>query len=83
MYKKLFLLLWPMMAAAAVCAKSLDVTVDYYTSLESAVAQQTDDLESITELTVHGPLDYSAMDFWHSLTNLEVLDLCLLPIPWL
>ena len=75
MYKKLFLLLWPMMAAAAVCAKSLDVTVDYYTSLESAVAQQTDDLESITELTVHGPLDYSAMDFWHSLTNLEVLDL--------
>lgn len=75
MYKKLFLLLWPMMASAAVCAKSLDVTVDYYTSLESAVAQQTDDLESITELTVHGPLDYSAMDFWHSLTNLEVLDL--------
>jgi hypothetical protein len=74
--KKLSILLLLTLMAVGVGAVTVDVTVTKKGTLLDAVMQQTSDLESITELTVRGPLDeWDDMNVWADMTNLEVLNL--------
>jgi len=64
-----------LLLAVAAHAVAIDVTVIQKGTLENAINQKVSDLESVTRLTVHGPLGSGDMDVWSQLPNLEVLDL--------
>ena len=56
-------------------AGALDVTVSYDHPLYEVLDQKTSDYESVTQLTVHGPMYDNDLSVLQDLTNLEVLDL--------
>ena len=75
MIKKCITLLYLLSIAIGAHAVAVDVTVTKQTTLETAITSKVSDLETVTQLTVHGPLDDYAMDMWSQMPNLEVLDL--------
>lgn len=69
----LLTMLWP---AANAAARDVSVTVTEPGTLRECIASVTDNFESITRLTVRGPLDPDTdNDVYYYLTNLEELDL--------
>ena len=73
--KKTFSLLFLLLMTAVAHAVAIDVTVTKKGMLEETITQKVSDLESVTSLTVHGPLGNGDMGVWMQLPNLEVLDL--------
>lgn len=66
-------MLWP---AAYAAARDVSVTVTEPGTLRECIAGVTDDFESITRLTVRGPLDPNTdNNVYYDLPNLEELDL--------
>ena len=56
-------------------AESLSIRLNEGDKLEEALQAQTNDLGSITSLTISGPLDRDEMNLFEEMTNLETLDL--------
>ena len=75
MKKKSVALLFLLVTTGSMQATSIDVTVTKKGTLAEKLEQQVSRLETVTSLTVHGPLGDEDMTVWQQLTNLEVLNL--------